>query len=269
MQRKMSSTQMVSSQALGARMRMDPAKKEQLVLQHCNMVKFAALRLASRLPSHISADDLFNTGIIGLIDAIDKFDESQGIQFETYARIRVRGAMLDEIRAMDWIPRSLRQKSTEMEKKLSNLEQRLGRYPSDEEAAAELEISLDDYYKLLDEIKGIRLLPEEIGDVLAEGRGGNQLSTASDELFQKTYKQEIKKHLTEGIEALSKKEQLVLSLYYYEELTMKEIGVVLGYTESRISQIHTKAVLKLRTRLTRKLKREDLPDYVHSCGAGA
>jgi RNA polymerase sigma factor for flagellar operon FliA len=258
-----------SSLTQAAKRQVDADRREQTVLQYYNMVRYMALRLASRLPSHISADDLFNTGIIGLIDAIDKFDESQGIQFETYARIRVRGAMLDEIRSMDWVPRSLRQKSAELEKTCTNLEQKLGHYPSDEEIAGELSISLDDYYRMLDEIKGIRLLPEEISEVICESRGGNQLSTESDELFQKAYREEIRKHLAEGISALSKKEQLVLSLYYYEELTMKEIGVVMGYTESRISQIHTKAVLRLRVRLTRKLKRDDLPDYLQSCEARA
>ncbi len=253
-----------TTQPQGLRKQIEPGKKEQIILQHYNMVKYMALRLASRLPNHVSLDDLFNTGIIGLIDAIDKFDETQGIQFETYARIRVRGAMLDEVRSMDWIPRSLRQKSNELERTCLALERKLGYYPSDEEVAVSMEISLDDYYRLLDEVKGISLMPEEIGEVLAEGKRSGSLATESDELFKDVYAKELKKHLAEGIASLSKKEQLALSLYYYDELTMKEVGAVMGYTESRISQIHTKAILKLRTRLARKLKKEDLPDYVQS-----
>jgi RNA polymerase sigma factor for flagellar operon FliA len=248
---------------------MERDKKEQLVLQHYNMVKYMALRLASRLPNNISADDLFNTGIIGLIDAIDKFDKNQGIQFETYARIRIRGAMLDEIRAMDWIPRSLRQKSSEIEKTCLALEQKLGHYPSDEEVASEMGISLNDYYKMLDDIKGISLLPEDIHEILSENRGSHSIATESDELFKQAYRGELRRHLSEAIEGLSKKEQLVLSFYYFEELTMKEIGLVMGYTESRISQIHTKAILRLRTRLARKFKTDDLPDHVQRIDIGA
>lgn len=236
--------------------------KEHLILRYCDLVKYIALRLVARLPDSVQVDDLFNAGIIGLIDAIDKFDVSQGIQFETYARIRIRGAMLDEIRSMDWIPRSLRRKSNELEKACVALEQKLGAHPSDEQVVSELGISIDEYYKLLDEIKGISLMPEDIHEVINENKGMYHLGTESDELFEQTYRQEIKAHLTEAIGALSEKEQLVLALYYYEELTMKEIGAVLGYTESRISQIHTKSILKLRTRLARKLKKDDLPDHL-------
>jgi len=242
--------------------KMSSPEKEELILQHCNLVKYMALRLVSRLPNNVQVDDLFNAGIIGLIDAMDKFDPNQGIQFETYAKIRIRGAMLDEIRSMDWIPRSLRQKSNELERICFALEQRLGRYPSDEEISQEIGISLDDYFKLLDDIKGISLLPEDIHDAVTENRGIPSLTTEFDELFHQAYRKEIGVHLTQAISTLSDKEQFVLALYYYEELTMKEIGVVLGYTESRISQIHTKAILKLRTRLTRKLRKEDLPEHL-------
>ena len=238
------------------------ADKEHLILRYCDLVKYIALRLVARLPDSVQVDDLFNAGIIGLIDAIDKFDVSQGIQFETYAKIRIRGAMLDEIRSMDWIPRSLRRKSNELEKACLALEQRLGGVPTDDQIVRELGIGIDEYHKLLDEIKGISLLPEDIHEVITENKGMCHLGTDSDELFDKAYRQEIKSHLTEAIGTLAEKEQLVLALYYYEELTMKEIGAVLGYTESRISQIHTKAVLKLRTRLAKKLKKDDLPEHL-------
>lgn len=236
--------------------------KEDLVLQHWDLVKYTALRVISRLPNSVQFDDLFNAGVIGLMDAIDRFDRSLGIQFETYAKIRIRGAILDEIRAMDWIPRSLRQKSNELEKTLVALEQKLGRPPGDEELAAELGISMEEYYKLLDESKSISLLPEDVYEILKENNCCHCLSTESEDLFQQTYQQELRQHLGEAIAALPRKEQTVLSLYYYEELTMKEIGAIMGYTESRISQIHTKTVLKLRTRLLRKFKRDDLPEHL-------
>jgi len=242
--------------------RMSREQKEQLILQHCQMVKYMALRLASRLPDNIQMDDLFNAGVIGLIDAIDKFDPGQGILFESYAKIRVRGAMLDEVRAMDWVPRSLRQKSAEIERACVALEQKLGRSASDEEMAQELGGSLEDYYKLLDDIKGISILPEDIQDAVLECSGFPMLATRPDELERVIHRKELKAHLAEAIASLPEKEQLVLSLYYYEELTMKEIGAVLGYTESRISQIHTKAVIKLRARLARTLKKEDLPEHI-------
>lgn len=246
-----------------------PHEKEQIVLQHCDLVKYMAYRLVSRLPSSVQVDDLFNAGIIGLIDAIDKFDPDQGILFETYAKIRVRGAMLDEIRSMDWVPRSLRQKNTELERTCQALEQRLGHDASDEEMARELGISLPEYYRWLDEIKGISILPEDIHDMTQENKGSLQLATESNDAFHEFYLDELKVFLTEAISSLSEKEQLVLSLYYYDELTMKEIGVVLGYTESRISQIHTKAVLRLRGRLSRKLKKEDLPEHLNIDEVGA
>ncbi|MFA6107049.1 MAG: FliA/WhiG family RNA polymerase sigma factor [Patescibacteria group bacterium] len=258
---------MSKSQALRQRRPEEVAEaKDSLILRYCDMVKYIALRLVSRLPDCVQVDDLFNAGIIGLIDAIDKFDVSQDVQFETYARIRIRGAMLDEIRSMDWIPRSLRRKSNELEKACVALEQKLGTHPSDEQVVSELGISIEEYYKLLDEIKGISLMPEDIHEVINENKDMCHLGTESDELFEQTYRQEIKARLTEAIGALPEKEQLVLTLYYYEELTMKEVGVVLGYTESRISQIHTKSILKLRTCLARKFKRDDLPGWVGEVG---
>jgi RNA polymerase sigma factor for flagellar operon FliA len=237
-----------------------PMDKEQMILHHCDLIKYMALRLASRLPSHVSVDDLFNAGVIGLMDAIDKFDPEQQIQFRTYAKIRIKGAMLDEIRAMDWVPRSLRQKSNQLTKSAASLTEKLGRYPTDEELAAALNLGMDSYYHLLDEIKGISLMPVEIQEAVQDPQGETQLASSGDGPFKAVYKEQIRKELASAIETLPKNEQLILSLYYYEELTMKEIGAVMGYTESRISQLHTKAVLRLRTRLARSLKKDDLPD---------
>ena len=231
-------------------------------MEHGDLVKFIAFRLISRLPDHIAVEDLISAGVLGLIDAIEKYDSGQGIPFEYYAKIRIKGAMLDEIRSMDWIPRSLRQKSSVIDKACMSLEQRLGRDPTEEEIAQELDVDMDELHKLMDEIKGISFLPENIHDIIHENRETNTLCSESEELFNATYREEIRHHLAEAITGLSEKEQLVLSLYYYEELTMKEIGAALGYTESRISQIHTKAMLKLRTRLSKKLKADDMPEFV-------
>jgi len=238
------------------------SERDKAVMEHSDLVKYIAFRLISRLPDHVAVEDLISAGVLGLIDAIEKYDSSQGIPFEYYAKIRIRGAMLDEIRSMDWVPRSLRQKSNVLEKACVTLEQRLGRDPTEEEIALELKVDMDEFHKLLDEIKGISFLPENIHDIVRENRESHMLSSGSDDLFDAAYRVEIRNHLAEAITGLAEKERLVLSLYYYEELTMKEIGTVLGYTESRISQIHTKAMLKLKTRLSRKLRTDDLPESI-------
>jgi RNA polymerase sigma factor for flagellar operon FliA len=231
-------------------------------MEHSDLVKYIAFRLISRLPDHVSVEDLISAGVLGLIDAIEKYDSRQGIPFEYYAKIRIKGAMLDEIRSMDWVPRSLRQKSNVVEKACLNLEQRLGRDPTEEEIALELNMDLDEFHKLLDEIKGISFLPENIHDIVRENRESHMLSYNTDDLFDAAYRVEIRNHLAEAITGLAEKERLVLSLYYYDELTMKEIGAAMGYTESRISQIHTKAMLKLKTRLSRRLRADDLPESI-------
>ncbi len=207
-------------------------------------------------------EDLCAAGVIGLMDAMAKYDPNQGVSFENYAKIRIRGAMLDEIRSMDWIPRSLRQKSSEMEKVCAALEKKLGRFPEDEEIAAELGLNLDAYFELIDSLKGISFIPEDLNEYIQENREAAHLATDPDEIFHRIHKGQMQQILAECIETLDEKEKLVLSLYYFEELTMKEVGAVMGYTESRISQIHTKAVLKLRLRLAKRLNPEDLPDGV-------
>ncbi len=236
------------------------ATREEAILKYYDLVKYTAYRLAARLPDNICVEDLFNAGVIGLMDAVSKYDPSQSVSFENYAKIRIRGAMLDEIRSMDWVPRSLRQKSAELEKTCSALEQRLGRFPEDEEIAEEMGISLEEYHQLLDSLKGISFIPEDLNEYIQENREAAHLATGPNELFDQIHRAELQEALASCIETLTEKEKLVLSLYYFEELTMKEVGAVMGYTESRISQIHTKAILKLRTRLAKKLTQEDLPE---------
>ncbi len=235
-------------------------ERNELVVENLHLVKMTALRLAGRLPNHITFDDLFSSGVLGLIDAAQKYDSSYGLPFEKYALIRIRGAILDEIRSRDILPRQLRTKANEFEKTISDLEKKLGRYPTDEEIAKEMNLELEEYYNVLDELRGLSLLPQSLGEITERGSYPENLTTDGSELDDHVHRQELKEILAELISKLPEREKLILSLYYYEELTMKEIGQILGYTESRISQLHTSILLKLRTRLSRKLKKDDLPD---------
>ncbi len=236
-----------------------PKNREEMILHYTPLIKYVAQRLALRLPSHISLDYLISAGSIGLIDAVSKFDEGKGVEFKTYAEFRIRGAMLDELRAMDWVPRSVRHKATSIEKAINSLEKKIGRPGEDEEIAAEMGVSLDDYYRIVKELSG--LSPLELEDVprglpnlnLDDVAGSLIESEEKDPLHQYQAK-ELKLILTEAIDELESKERTILTLYYYEELTLKEIGQVLELTESRICQLHTKAILKLRARLRQYLE---------------
>ncbi len=236
--------------------RLDPARREELILAYTPLIKYMANRLAARLPASVAVDDLVSAGIIGLIDAIDKFDVSKEVQFKTYAEFRIRGAMLDELRALDWVPRSVRRKLTELEHAHLELEKQFGRTPTDEEMAARLGLDLEGYYRLLDETKAVTFIDIEIlrqrsADV-AEGAFGAILS--DDDPYAALGMSEMRDLVAATIAGLPEKEKLVVALYYFEELTMKEIGLVMGYTESRISQLHSKAMLRLRARLRRALE---------------
>jgi RNA polymerase sigma factor for flagellar operon FliA len=234
---------------------LDPAKREELILTYTPLIKYIAMRLASRLPAHVSVDDLISCGIIGLIDAIDKFDTSKDVQFKTYAEFRIKGAMLDELRSLDWVPRSIRRKVHDLERACGELEKRLGRPATDEEMAEALGLDLDGFYKLLNETKAVSFLDIE----LLREKGGSSGEGANDEFaneedpFLAFNYREVRGLLAHAIGELPEKEKLTVSLYYYEELTMKEIGQVLGYTESRISQMHSKAMLRLHSKLKRAL----------------
>jgi RNA polymerase sigma factor for flagellar operon FliA len=241
-----------------------PDEKEQLILEHCAMVRAIAARLLARISGWVSQDDLYSAGIIGLIDAINKYDPATGIPFRHYAKIRVRGAMLDEIRSMDWVPRSLRQKNAALEQACTTLLQKLDRYPSADEIAQQMGVSLETCHRMLDETKGVTLLPADILELVQNEYESPSLASEKEEPFRQTHIKELGSHLAKAIRSLNKKEQLILSLYYEEELTMKEIGAVLDYTESRISQIHSGAVIKLRASLSKKISMEDLPGSLGS-----
>jgi len=236
----------------------DAASMERLVTQYAPLIKFIASRMALRLPPHISLDDLISSGMVGLLDAIKKFDPKKNINFKTYAEFRIRGAILDELRSLDWIPRSIRRKTSELEKANTSLQKELGRPAEAEEIAASMGLSIEEYYHLLDETKGISLLDldtvrqnlpnlseEELYEILQD-------ESARDP-FITLHFAELREILMKALECLPDKGKLLISLYYYEELTMKEIGEIMGYTESRISQMHTQAILHLCAKLSEYL----------------
>lgn len=232
------------------------AERAEFIEKYSPLIRYVADRLASRLPAHISKDDLISAGALGLIDAIDKFDPNRKIMFKTYAEFRIKGAMLDELRSMDWVPRSVRKKSTQLEKAFQTLEAELGRPASDEEVARHMGLSLEAYLRLIDEVRGVSLVDLEAFRSKGQDQGrGDLLEVLADESSRDALAvlglAEVRTVVGEAIQALPEKERHVIRLYYYEELTMKEIGEVMGYTESRISQLHTKSLMRLKGRLRR------------------
>jgi RNA polymerase sigma factor for flagellar operon FliA len=225
--------------------------RDMLLMEHLPTVRYIARRIHERLPQHVDLDDLISAGVVGLIDAFSKFDHTKKVQFKSYAQFRIRGAILDSLRTLDWSPRELRRKGRAVEEAIRAVTQRIGHAPSEQEIAAELNMSLAEYQQLLGDLKGL-----EIGSLhmeRSEESGDEELayipgSPEEDPLFR-CLKGEMKQRLADAIDDLPEKERMVLTLYYYEELTMKEIGLTLGVVESRVSQIHSSAVLRLRTAL--------------------
>ncbi len=225
-----------------------PAERDRLLLEHLPTVRFVARRIHERLPQHVDIEDLISAGMVGLIDAFSKFDHTKQVQFKSYAQFRIRGAILDSLRTLDWSPRELRRKGRAIEETIRTLTAQFGRAPSDAEIAGSMELSLQDYQQLLGDLKGL-----EIGSLNLERNedgGDDELSylpgSESDEPLFRCLKGELRQRLIDAIETLPEKERMVLTLYYYEELTMKEIGLTLGVVESRVSQIHSAAVVRLR-----------------------
>jgi RNA polymerase sigma factor for flagellar operon FliA len=235
--------------------------REQIVLEHTPLIRYIVNRIAVRLPSHIDLDDLHNTGVIGLMDAIEKYDPDKNCKFKTYAEFRIKGAILDQLRSLDWVPRSVRQKSRRLERAYGEVEQRLGRSANDDEVADSLGLQLDKFHELLNQVRGISLVNlEEIRGTNSDGdRTGTYADIIEDVNSENPFASlklaEMKQVIAQTISALPEKERLVISLYYYEDLNMKEIGGILGITESRVCQIHTKAVLRLRAKLKSLLDR--------------
>ncbi len=231
-----------------------PENRDAVIKEYAPMIKYVANRIALRLPPHIEVDDLISVGVLGLIDAISKYDSTRGAKFKTYAEFRVRGAILDELRSMDWVPRSVRQKASSMDAIVQKLQAKLGRPPEDEETAEEMGVSMDEFYGAVNQTRSMPLLSlEDLGISKDTGEQQSLLDclAGKSEADPQTQMRltELKGIIAKAIDTLPEKERLMISLYYYEELTMKEIGEVLGITESRVSQIHSKAVFRLRGKL--------------------
>lgn len=227
-----------------------PELQEKIILEYAGLVKLVAGRLSMYLGYNVEYDDLVGYGIFGLIDAIDKFDYTKGVKFETYASLRIRGAILDQIRKMDWIPRSIRQKQRKIDMAYQTLEAKYGRAAHDTEVAGELEISIEELETWQNQTKLTNII--SLDEFLEQGSEGSiePHSTSSyaqpDKIMEK---QELKELLVKTLETLTEKEKTVIVLYYYEELTLKEISRILEVSESRISQLHTKALQKMKQRL--------------------
>ncbi|HEY1802989.1 MAG TPA: FliA/WhiG family RNA polymerase sigma factor [Terracidiphilus sp.] len=226
-------------------------EQERVLLEHLPIVRFLARRIHERLPQHVDIEDLVSAGVVGLMDAFAKFDPTKKVQFRSYAQFRIRGAILDSLRTLDWSPRELRRKGRAVEEAIRVMTARLGRAPGENEVAAEMEISLDDYQQLLGDLKGL-----EIGTLHVErneNSGEEELAYVpgkpeEDPLFR-CLRGELEERLTDAIAHLPDRERLVMTLYYYEEMTMREIGLALGVVESRVSQVHASAVMHLRAAL--------------------
>jgi RNA polymerase sigma factor for flagellar operon FliA len=232
----------------------DKALRDRLIINYSPIVKYVAGRLASGLPSHVEEADLVSYGLLGLMTAIDRYDPARDIKFETYAIARIRGSIIDELRTLDWVPRSVRSRARNIERAIRELEAKLARAPTDDEIAGRLGISTDELEASLIDISRSSIAAlDELWSTAGEGDQVSLLDMLEDpqsikpaEALDET---EVREALAEAISRLPEREKLVVTLYYYEELTLREIGEVLGVTESRVSQLHTKAILRLRSRL--------------------
>jgi RNA polymerase sigma factor FliA len=232
----------------------DAKVRDRLILTYAPLVKYVAGRLGSGLPAHVDDDDLVSYGLLGLIGAIERFDPDRDIKFETYAIARIKGSIIDELRALDWVPRSVRSRAREIERAIADLESKLGRAPTDEEIAGKLGVTEEDLNESLSEIG--RTSIAALDELWTVSAGGDQIAlidTIEDDQGPNPQsaldETEMREAIAEAISRLPEREKLVVTLYYYEELTLREIGEVLGVTESRVSQLHTKAILRLKARL--------------------
>ena len=244
----------------------DQAIRDRLILTYAPLVKYVAGRLGSGLPAHVDEGDLVSYGLLGLIGAIERFDPDRDIKFETYAIARIKGSIIDELRAMDWVPRSVRARARDIERATGELEAKFGRAPTDEEISGKLGLTQDELDASLTEISRSSIAAlDELWTV--QGSSGDQVAlidtiedTAGPAPAAALDQSELKEMIADAISRLPEREKLVITLYYYEELTLREIGEVLGVTESRVSQLHTKAILRLKARLAGTPVRASLTD---------
>ncbi|WP_144984137.1 RNA polymerase sigma factor FliA [Halomonas sp. C22] len=223
-------------------------KQSELLTQYMPLVRRQALTLQVRLPASIELDDLIQAGMVGLLEALGRFDAAQGATFATFASQRIRGAMMDELRTRDWLPRSVRRSARAVDETVRRLEQMLGRPPEEVEIARELEMPLSDYQQLLNDTNSGQLLPFE--ELVADGGEPAGDEGSANRPFEQLLDEQQRHTLIEAIEALPEREKLLMALYYQEEMNLKEVGAVLGVTESRVSQLHSQAVSRLRARLS-------------------
>lgn len=236
---------------------LDPNTRDNLLREYLPLVKNVASRMAIGFPKSVEYNDLVNTGVIGLIEAFNNYDPARGVKFETYAVPRIRGAILDELRALDWVPRSTRAKSREIEKAMTKLENQLGRSPSESELAKQMNISTDELLSALGDVSSTSLL--SLDELICREDDNRQVprietiqNQAGNNILNDLERSELRAFLINAISSLSEQERLVVALYYYEELTLKEIGAVMLISESRVSQIHTKSVMRLRAAIREK-----------------
>jgi RNA polymerase sigma factor for flagellar operon FliA len=232
--------------------RLDAAERERLLLEHLPQVRYIARRIHERLPAQVLLEDLVQAGVVGLIDALHKYDPARNAQLGTYARFRIRGAILDSLRALDWSPRELRRQKRELQAATAELQEKLGRTPTEEEICAALGMASSEYHRLVAALDRLEL---DNGPAEADAAPAVEAAASPDpDPFALCQQSEAKEILARLIAELPEREQQVLSLYYFEELTMKEVGAVLGIGESRISQIHSALLARLRTRLGASLQ---------------
>ena len=232
----------------------DEKLRDRLILTYAPLVKYVAGRLGSGLPAHVEEGDLVSYGLLGLIGAIERYDPDRDVKFETYAIARIKGSIIDELRALDWVPRSVRARARDIERAVGELESKLGRAPNDDEIATKLGLTEDELEDSLTEIS--RSSIAALDELWTVSAGGDQIAlidtiedTQGPEPQSALAQTELREAMADAIARLPEREKLVVTLYYYEELTLREIGEVLGVTESRVSQLHTKAILRLKARL--------------------
>jgi RNA polymerase sigma factor for flagellar operon FliA len=235
----------------------DPATREKLIMEYLPLVKYVVGRMAVTLPPTVDADDLMGYGVMGLIAAIERFSPERGFKFETFAVSRIRGAIIDELRSQDWLPRSVRQKAKEMEATIRQVENTLGRTATDEELATAMGVKVDDLPKNLSEIVAPVLSLDDLVSMGDDGQKASWLDTLPDDRLGPAAafdQEEMVEILGQAIDALPERERLLITLYYHEGLTLKEIGAVLSVTESRVCQLHSQAVGRLRTKINGMIK---------------
>ena len=237
-------------------------QKDKLIMEYAPLIKFIAQKIAVRLPSNIELDDLISSGVIGLMDAIEKYDPTRDNKFKTYAEFRIRGSILDELRAQDWVPRSVRDKAKLLDRTFVNLEAELGRQPTDEEVCDKLGISIDEFHDMVNQVRPVSVLSIDDSATFSNVDKksilnlleGCKLNNPLTQLNMKS----VKEIVTQSIEDLPERQRLVLSLYYYEDLNLKEIGKILRVTESRVSQLHAQAITRLRARLSAHFEDQEI-----------